>query len=257
MKIVVADLYCPLFGFLRPQNNSSEWTGKIIDWSENQFKIIEREGSTAVEIYNSILESPADEILAFTNSDSVLNERELEIIHQLHDKHNAYDILIFQVLDSNRRWLRHYKLSEFDLDENSINRVLPFEITVKTRNFRYNGIKFCKLFGPGGYFQYDLHKVFLSDAIKKGLKIKYVPYTFTIQNLDVDNRIGELPLERFYSAGAALCYITDFDTVPQYLNHYLNKVANTEFETQVIQEKYYFRAETFLKGANDYKSLTK
>jgi len=255
MRIVVADTYCPLFGFISGHDNEVKWTANIIDCNEKQGKKTVQQGSTVTEIYNDILSSSVDEIIIFSPHYSIPSNDDLEIIQQLHNKHKAYDILIFQIQDFNKRWLRHYKPNEFDLDEKTIKSVLPFEITIKAKSIINNRIKFNKLFGPGGVFQYDLHRVFLYDALKGGLKIKYVPNVLTLQSLDVDKRMHEPPLERFYSAGATQCHVEGFDSAPEYLNYYLSKVVNNEFASEAIEEKYYFRAEMFLKGAYDYNCL--
>lgn len=254
-KIIIADLICERLATQSEAKKGDNWPVKIIDWKNKKISIKERSATNVANTYNDILNSSDQEIFGFGNKNSTFGDQELVLATNLHRRYENYDILIFQALDRNKKWLRYYDNNECEVDLGSARHVLPFEVTLKGKRIAKCGLRFNEYFGPGGQFPYDLHEVFLHDAISKGLKMKYIPYPLVTQDIK-DNSGMEVPLSRFYSAGAKFCRFNGLDMVASYLSHYLRKANMNEFETGKIDEKYYFRANSFLKGACDYKSLS-
>lgn len=255
-KIVITDLFCERFAIQPNTGYMENWPIKIIKWKNERIVAEERNGKNIAKVYNDILNESDQEIISFGNKDSRFEDHELTLASKLHRKYESYDILIFRAIDKDKNWLRFYHDNEYEIGLESFRDILPFEITLKSQKIKEYGLRFNEHFGPGGKFPYGLFRVFLHDAYNKGVRMKYLPYSLVMQEIETE-REAEVSLIRYYSTGAAYCCSKGFDAVTQYLNHYMSKVRNNEFESENVSEIYYLRADSFLKGACDYRSLFK
>jgi len=253
-KILIADLYCERLAIKPATVNEKSLSATILRWEHGIIDAEKRNGVSIAKMYNDVLSESDQEIICFGNKDTRFGDRELALASDLHRTYEEEDILIFRVVNRAQKWLRLYDDKEYAVGIESLNDILPFEITLKSQKIREYGLRFNEHFGPAGKFHYGLFRVFLHDAFYKGLKIKYLPYSLATQEIEADRK-AEPSLTRFYSTGAAYCCSKGFDAVLQYLNYYMDKVYTNEFESENVSEIYYLRADSFLKGACDYRAL--
>jgi hypothetical protein len=92
-----------------------------------------------------------------------------------HSIYPDYSILIFKVISDNGKDFRKYFDGIKDIDIYRAMNVCSIEITFKRKDIIEKNIKFDEGFGLGAKIESGEEWVFLSDAILKGLKVKFIP----------------------------------------------------------------------------------
>lgn len=98
------------------------------------------------------------------------------IVNKAFKENPEADIITFQFMkDDNTLYKNNYKKEKFWHDIYSLARVSSVEIAFRVDKIKENNIKFDQNFGLGSLFPTGEEYIFLSDALKKGLKILYIP----------------------------------------------------------------------------------
>ncbi len=101
------------------------------------------------------------------------------IISAFEESPNA-DIIAFQIEDEQGELLKQYKEEAYWMNQRDIMKVSSVEIAFKAGSINKCKLMFDEDFGLGSTFPTGEEAIFLSDALKKGLKIKYLPIPIVI-----------------------------------------------------------------------------
>jgi len=107
-----------------------------------------------------------------------------ETIISAYKQYPDADIITFQIEDEDGKLLKNYRKEAFWMNQRDIMKVSSVEITCKAASIRNNHLIFDEDFGLGAVFPTGEEAIFLSDALKKGLKILYLPLPIVIHPRD-------------------------------------------------------------------------
>ena len=88
------------------------------------------------------------------------------------------DAIIFNVIENHARGQKRYIIKKV-MRVNAFNflRYGTVRIAVKLKSIKENGIYFNQCFGGGCEYQHGEDNIFISDCLRKGLKVYAVPYS--------------------------------------------------------------------------------
>ena len=95
-------------------------------------------------------------------------------------KYPEADIITFQIEDEQAMPFKNYKNQPFWMNLRDIMKVSSVEIAFRAASIIEKNLIFDENFGLGSTCETGEEAIFLSDALKKGLKIKYVPIPIVI-----------------------------------------------------------------------------
>lgn len=95
-------------------------------------------------------------------------------------KNPKADIITFQVKTPEGDFFKNYKDSSFKHDRRSVLKVSSIEVAFKLESIKNNNIRFDEMFGLGAKYVSGEENIFLTDCLKKGINITYVPTTIAI-----------------------------------------------------------------------------
>lgn len=124
---------------------------------------------------NRALENAKGEILLITDEDVELLEGMPRFVEEAFENYPEADIITFQTLNEKGLKRKNYSDSPFWHNMRTVMQVSSIEIALRRPSVVKNAIEFDSRFGIGSRFPTGCENVFLSDALKKGLRILYFP----------------------------------------------------------------------------------
>lgn len=123
-----------------------------------------------------------DSDIALVSDDDVEYVENIEnIIKKAFEQNPDADIITFQFLkNENELYKKNYKKEKFWHDIYTLARVSSVEIAFKVDKIKNKSIIYDEIFGLGSIFPTGEEYVFLSDSLKNGLKILYLPIPILI-----------------------------------------------------------------------------
>lgn len=130
---------------------------------------------------NKALENATGDICLISDDDvSYLPNYENTVLEAFNNNPDA-DIITFQIqTPDGEKFKNNYIMEERWHSKNSILKCASIEIAFKLNKVLANDIKFDEEFGLGSKYRVHDEIIFLMDAIKKGLKIRYIPEPIVI-----------------------------------------------------------------------------
>lgn len=130
---------------------------------------------------NRAIEHCESDIALLSDDDVKYLENVQETVIKTFEENPDADIITFQFLkDENTLYKTNYKKETFWHDIYSLARVSSVEIAFKVDKIKNLNICYDEQFGLGSPFPTGEEYIFLSDSLKKGLKILYVPVPILI-----------------------------------------------------------------------------
>ena len=133
---------------------------------------------------NHALELATSDICHISDDDLTYVENIEQIILNAFKEHKEADIITFQIQTPEGIPFKDYKKESFRHTKRSIMSVCSVEIAFKRDCIKKQYLKFDEKFGLGSDFPTGEEIIFLSDALKKGLNIRYVPVTIAMHPLE-------------------------------------------------------------------------
>lgn len=125
---------------------------------------------------NKALELCDGDIALISDDDVEYVENLQEIIIRAFEENRDADIITFQIKTPDEKLFKeNYKIFQFTHNIKTIMRVSSIEIAFRVKSIKENKIKFDEKFGLGTNYPTGEEAIFLYGAMKKGLKIIYVP----------------------------------------------------------------------------------
>ena len=111
-----------------------------------------------------------------------------QIILNAFIQYKEADIICFQIEDGHGKPYKEYMKTSKWLNQRDIMKVSSVEIAFKADPIRDSGLSFDENFGLGTTLATGEETIFLSDALKKGLKIRYIPQVIVIHPTNPSGR---------------------------------------------------------------------
>ncbi|MBS9766979.1 MAG: glycosyltransferase family 2 protein [Flavobacteriaceae bacterium] len=127
-----------------------------------------------------------------------------KIITQAFTENPDADIITFQIETPNNQKYKNYREQKFKHNKRSVLQVSSVEITFRRQSILEKKLLFDERFGLGTNFPSGEEAIFLSDALKKGLNIIYLPMPIAIHPRESSGKDYENP--KLAPAKGALFY---------------------------------------------------
>lgn len=105
-----------------------------------------------------------------------------QVIENAFHENQEADIIAFQIENEQGGLYKNYRKNAKWLNQRDIMRVSSVEIAFKAKSIKNNNLNFDENFGLGSTFPTGEETIFLSDALKKRLKIRYVPQPIVVHS---------------------------------------------------------------------------
>lgn len=138
---------------------------------------------------NCLLNNSTEDILIISDDDVKYVDNLSNIIEESYRNYPEADIITFQVKTPEGLFFKHYKNRPFWHTKRSILKVSSIEITLKRNSIIGGGVFFDEQFGLGAIFPTGEEAIFLNDALKKGLKILYIPIHISTHPLESSGKM--------------------------------------------------------------------
>lgn len=196
---------------------------------------------------NSAIELCDSEIVLISDDDVQFIENIEEIVAKAFMENPDADIITFQVLTPDGKLFKNYSHHKYWHNIRTLMKVSSIEIAFKAKKIKNLGIKFDENFGLGSIFQTGEEFIFLTDALKKGLKILYLPIPIVIHPKESSG--GRFNDENLIKAKGAMFYrVFGFWS---YLISLLFAIKKHKLSDKSIFEFY----KIMLNGIKEYKYL--
>ena len=149
----------------------------LVSKEENQQKanIINVDTIGLSKSRNTALQKASADICLISDDDTTFFKNAPNIIQQAFSQHPRADILTFQYHNPDGSPAKKYASKPHRHNSYTIMKTSSVEIAFKRKSILDSGIKFDETFGLGAKFPTSEENIFLLDALKKGLKIHYIP----------------------------------------------------------------------------------
>jgi len=159
------------------------------------------------------------------------------------------DIITFQAEFSDDKLLKNYKKKACWHNQKSIMKVTSFEIAFRRKKILEKNLKFDESFGLGSKYPGGEENIFLLDALRKGLKILYIPSVIIVHpNITSGSIYNETMVigkgAMFARMFGYFAFAFDFLFAIKKYKEYKNKM------------KFILFLKLILKGSKDYLKIT-
>lgn len=206
-------------------------------------------------IKNKGIEASSSEILIISDNRLSYSKDSIKKVFSFYQKNPAHDIILFYAAKFKNKINKSYYGRARDIILNDIQFLHDFEISFKLKSINDVQVSFCEDFGPGGIFPFYENKVFVAEAIAKGLRVMAVPGSLELYTEDFYWE-KELSSVKQKSLGAALCRIYGEQYIHQYVDFSMNKLIQGEKVNNRINDWSIAKIELLLKGAYEYLNFT-
>ncbi|MFW9876216.1 MAG: glycosyltransferase, partial [Candidatus Thorarchaeota archaeon] len=152
---------------------------------------------------NITISMASADICLISDDDVNYSEKYLRQILKAFEENPEVDIITFKVkTNPSEPEFREYPHFTFCHNIRTIFKVSSIEIAFRLKNVKQAGIKFDENFGLGAIFNLGEENIFLMDALKKGIKIKYSPYYVVYHPYKRSGILDKFNNEKLISLGA-------------------------------------------------------
>ena len=216
-----------------------------------KLKVITVEDVGLSKSRNLALAYASSDIAIITDDDVIFDDDYEQKIRSAYEEHPEADIIAFQVErvgnEKRKKTFRKEKSWENYLTSMKISSV---EITFKREKIKENKIFFNENIGAGQKFYNGEENIFLYDALKKGLKVLYVPIHIAKVDVSESSWFEGYTPAYFEAVGAKFYNMSSHYYVALILQFAVRKYG--QYKNKVS----FFQAMTFMKkGVREYKKL--
>lgn len=197
---------------------------------------------------NRNLKILTEPIALITDQDIRFKKEFQNTIISAFDQYPEADIITFQIEDDHGQLLKPYRKEAFWMNHRDIMKVSSVEIAFKATSILNNQLWFDEDFGLGTIFPTGEEAIFLSDALKKGLKIKYVPFPIVIHSQDSSGHQFSNNKSLIRAKGAMFYRIFGF-------NAYVISIFFAIKKFKLSSETFVSFVKNMFEGISSYKKL--
>ena len=225
---------------------------KLTNKSENFNKIVSLKDSGLSKSRNmAILNSEAD--IGLLSDDDMYYVDDFEkIIINSYDKHKDADIIAFSI-EYEDNSIRKKVFKEGKINFLKSLKLSSVQLSINLNSVKKNNIVFDEKFGSGSKYFMGEENIFLSDCLKKGLKIYYVPIKIGTLKANSDSKwFKGYNKEYFKSKGAVFYRISKRIYILLIVQFALRKVKLYHKNMSVLNA-----IKFMLEGVKDYEKEIK
>ncbi len=137
---------------------------------------------------NHAIENANSDICLISDDDLTYMDNVEQIITNAFYEHGNADIITFQLQTPDGDMYKKYKPQKFWHTQKTLMGVCSVEIAFKLKSINKIKLRFDEKFGLGSEFPTGEEIIFLTDALKKGLKILYIPKPIVIHPLETSGK---------------------------------------------------------------------
>jgi len=196
---------------------------------------------------NQAIEQNSSDIALISDDDLEYKEDIEKIILEAFTNNSNADIITFQVQTPDGLAYKQYKPNSFWHTQKSIMSVSSVEIAFKKASIEKGSLRFDEKFGLGSDFPTGEEIIFLSDALKMGLKILYIPIPIVVHPQESSGKNYDNP--KLIEAKGAMFYR---------LFSFLGYGASWLFTLKKYKSSPYSKMQFFAlmhKGIRNYRSI--
>lgn len=182
---------------------------------------------------NLAIKSSEADICIISDDDLIYVDDYVEKVKAQFDKYPNADIITFQVEGIEEKF-KDYHVEVRDLNYLTSMKVASVEIAFKRESIIRNNIKFDENFGAGAQYQMGEENIFLTQCLKKSLKILYVPVKIADLHIGESSWFKGYNCEFFISKGAQFTAMSSLLSIPYILQFALRKHKLFTNETDII-----------------------
>ena len=183
--------------------NQCKIEDELIEEYEN-IKIISCNEIGLSKSRNKALENSKADICILADDDIEYTDNSLEIINNAYKEYDA-DIIVFKAMKSNGKAYKKYKNNRCSIKKINSMKVSSVEITFNRLKIINKKIGFDERFGAGAEYICGEENIFLSDCLKKGCKIIFIP-EFIVKLKDSESTWFQGYNEKYFMSKGAVFY---------------------------------------------------
>ena len=153
---------------------TDEENAKLIQKSEKNSKIFSYKGKGLSKSRNQAIEMSDADICVISDDDMYYTSDYAEIITKAYNKYKNADIIAFVVANEDKEKEKKVQ-KEGKVGFIKSMKISSVQITFKRNSIVKNNIKFMEDFGAGAKYYFGEENIFLTECLRRGLKIYYVP----------------------------------------------------------------------------------
>ena len=195
---------------------------------------------------NLAIENASGNVCLLADDDLIYVDGYEKIVDEQFLKFPDSDILTFQVEGIERKFKDYFSKSRV-LNFLTIMKVSSVEIAFRLESIKNKNIKFDETFGSGAKYFSGEEGIFLSECLKKGLNIRYVPVKIADLHMSNSTWFKGFNREYFIARGAIFTAMTPFLSYAYMLQFALRKYNLYRNELSFLSSIKYM-----LEGRIDY-----
>lgn len=172
-----------------------DFKGKEIEW-------INKKDRGLSKSRNSALKHATSEICVLADDDLEYVENYNDLIIEQFKLNPKADIITFKVEGIEKKF-KNYHLKPRKLNYITSMKVSSVEIAFKLESIKKANIRFDELFGAGSQYCMSEENIFLTECLRKGLNIYYIPLKIADLHIGESTWFKGYNKEYFFSKGAA------------------------------------------------------
>lgn len=183
---------------------------------------------------NMALNNAEAEICVIADDDLEYVSNYEDIILEQFRKNPNYDIITFQVEGIERKFKDYYNKPR---NTNYITsmKVSSVEIAFRLDAIREAGVEFNELFGSGAKYFAGEENIFLTECLRKGLRLKYVPIKIANLHIGESTWFKGYNTDYFVTKGAVFTAMSRLFSVPLILQFAFRKYGIYSNEMSIMQ----------------------
>ncbi|MGA0113063.1 MAG: glycosyltransferase family 2 protein [Candidatus Nanopelagicaceae bacterium] len=133
---------------------------------------------------NAALRSASGKYLLFGDDDVTFNEAGIDEVLAYFEAHSECSVIMAQAVDESGALRKNYPTKPHKLTRFNSAKAATYEMMVRVDAIRAKGIKFDENFGAGAENYLGDEYIFISDALKAGLKGVFLPVPVAVHPKD-------------------------------------------------------------------------
>jgi len=198
---------------------------------------------------NKAIENSYGDICVIADDDLVYNDNYEELILDAYEKNPDASIIAFDVPSTNASRPTS-TLKEGDIDFLHTLKISSFQITFKRKDINEQNIRFNEFFGAGARYTCGEEHIFLAEALKKGLKVKYVNSEIAQVDHNESTWFNGFDEKLFRTKGALF-----YQMSPRLSYLLISQYAIRKLHLYSKQTNFYYAFRYMIAGMKEYKAI--
>lgn len=198
---------------------------------------------------NIAIKKSDSDICIIADDDLVYNDNYHQTILNAYEHNPRADIIAFIVRRTNTDTPKTFRMKSGWQNYLSAMKISSVEITFKRKSILENNITFNEKIGAGSKYYLGEENVFLTECLKKGLKIKYIPIEIGTVDASESSWFEGYTRKYFKSLGAVYYCMSEYFYIFLIIQFAIRKKQKYSGSMNLIQA-----VKAMLEGKRQYKN---